>query len=532
MLKKPNYLYAPTNLEVPMNINFGEYFLDTLLKHADRTAFIDAITHETISYGEIAQNGMNLAVSLARMGVKSGDSVAICTENRLDFWPTLLGAMLSGASVSPINPMYTRDEIKHTLGICKPKIIFCSPAAHKAHETSIKSFNLIRIAVYQEKIPNTYFFKDLISNKVRREDFLPVEVVGQTATLMILYSSGTTGLPKGVQITHYNGVVCCSIQKAPEGLDPMTVLSVAPWFHTMGLWGTVGNLCNGFTVVYMGKFNEQRYLETIQRYKPGYCAVVPPILVLLAKSQLLQDYDVSSVRMMYTGAASVDLETVREVKRRFPNLMEVFQGYGMTESTLAVARDTVDGGVKPGSVGTMPAGFVVKVVDLETREALGPNKPGEICVKSPTVMKGYIGKNRTEAFDDEGFYRTGDIGYYDEDGFFFIVDRLKELIKYKGYQVPPAQIEAELLKHPAVRDAAVVGRPDKAAGEVPVAFVVRQPGSEVSGEEIQEYVASKVSNPKRLRGGVRFIDEIPKNPSGKILRRILKDRLKTEKSKL
>ncbi|CAG9794306.1 unnamed protein product [Diatraea saccharalis] len=204
----------------------------------------------------------------------------------------------------------------------------------------------------------------------------------------------------------------------------------------------------------------------------------------------------------------------------------------MTESTLAVLKGTPDGLQKPGSVGVVAPGITIKVVDVETRQPLGPNQTGELCIKGPLIMKGYVGIDNKEVFDSEGFFPSGDIGYYDDDKYFFIVDRLKELIKYKGFQVAPAELEGLLLKHEAVRDAGVVGVYDKAAGEVPLAFVVTQPDKKVTEKKLQQYVAERLSNPKHLRGGVRFISEIPKNPSGKIIRRQLRKMAKEVRSKI
>ncbi|KAI5643681.1 AMP-binding enzyme domain-containing protein [Phthorimaea operculella] len=437
--------------------------------------------------------------------------------------------------------------MKHVINISIPTCVFCSPTAYKIHYKTLKQNFKIIVLFGEEKVKNTVSYNSIafpnnvtnnelfnvktkeLSRDVKYEEFEIPDVDGQIDTAMVLYSSGTTGLPKGVMLTHLNILTACYQQVA---YDPTQLtLTITPWYHTMGMIGNLSALFTGRAIVYIPKFEPQLYLNTIEKYKVAQLTVVPPVLVLLTKLQFTQD--VSSVRMIYSGAAPLRSDTTQALKTKFPNAM-VLQGYGMTEVTLAATRDILSRAhlAKTGGVG-IPVGAVrIKVADLETGEALGPYKQGEICVKGAMVMKGYVGVNPDTWRDKEGYLRTGDIGYYDEDCCFFIVDRLKELIKYKGYQVPPAEIEAVLLTHPAVKDAGVVAKEHKEGGEVPVAFLVRQPGASVTEDEVKKFVAERLSNPKHLRGGVVFVEQIPKSASGKILRKDLKQMLKSGKSKL
>lgn len=281
--------------------------------------------------------------------------------------------------------------------------------------------------------------------------------------------------------------------------------------------------------VFLSRFETKLFLSCIEKYQITSLILVPPIVVLLAKDPLVDQYNLSSLREIYAGAAPLQSDTEMAVYKRLPGIKAIRQGYGMSEglSLTLPAIPSSDGVVKlkQGSVGSVPKGIDIKVNDVDTGMILGPNKPGELCFRGEQMMKGYYRNERAtkEAFDEDGFLHSGDIGYYDTDGFFYIVDRLKELIKYNGYQVPPAELEAILLTHPKIKDAAVIGLPNEASGELPLAFVVKQEGVDVTEKEIQDFVATNVSNSKRLRGGVRFLEEIPKNASGKILRRVLRE---------
>lgn len=259
--------------------------------------------------------------------------------------------------------------------------------------------------------------------------------------------------------------------------------------------------------------------------------MVPPLMVFLAKHPIVDKYDLSSLMVLICGAAPLSRETEDQIKERI-GVPFIRQGYGLSESTLSVLVQN-DDFCKPGSVGVLKVGIYAKVIDPDTGKHLGPNERGELCFKGDGIMKGYIGDTKsTQTAIRDGWLHTGDIGYYDDEFEFFIVDRIKELIKYKGFQVPPAEIEALLLTNDKIKDAAVIGKPDEEAGELPMAFVVKQANVELTSEDVIKFVNDRASPAKRLRGGVIFLDEIPKNPSGKILRRVLREMLKKQKSKL
>jgi acyl-CoA synthetase (AMP-forming)/AMP-acid ligase II len=302
-----------------------------------------------------------------------------------------------------------------------------------------------------------------------------------------------------------------------------TTIAFLPFFHIYGLTILVFmSLWAGATVVVMPKFELEPYLGLVERHRATLLHVVPPIVVALAKHPAVAGRDFSSVRKLFSGAAPLGADVIAQCTRRIGCVLQ--QGYGLTETSPAAIITSDDPAkIKAGSVGVPVANTECRVVDSETGRDVSPGVDGEIWIRGPQVMRGYLRRpaDTRAVLDDDGWFRSGDIGHADADGHFFIVDRLKELIKYKGLQVPPAELEAVLLSHPAVADAAVVPLADAEAGEVPRAFVVRK--GTATAEELMAFVASQVASYKKVRR-LEFIDAIPKSASGKILRRLLKDR--------
>ena len=331
-------------------------------------------------------------------------------------------------------------------------------------------------------------------------------------------------------LTHHNVVSFISMVRTVTVYKPgANYLAVLPFFHIFGMVGIL-NVClvEGSTLVTIPRFELEQFLQVMQDYKIAGACLVPPIILALAKHPFVDKYDLSHLEWLLSGAAplSADLQMACAARLK----CAVVQGRGMTETSCGAAIIPPDPEKsKPGSAGLLVSNQEMRVVDYSTGEDLGRNQPGEIWLHGPNIMQGYL--NQPEAtrntLDEEGWLHTGDIGYIDDDGYLFIVDRIKELIKYKGLQIAPAELEAVLLSCPAVADAAVIGRPDPEAGEVPKAFVVLK--SPLTAEEILGYVAEKVAPYKRIRK-LEFVDQIPKSASGKILRRMLveQDRANSE----
>jgi long-chain acyl-CoA synthetase len=343
--------------------------------------------------------------------------------------------------------------------------------------------------------------------------------------LALPYSSGTTGLPKGTMLTHAN-LVSNHIQCIAAGriTERDTLLIFLPFYHIYATMLMGAAVASGATQVIMERFEMATALSLVQRYRVTLFYAVPPVLLAMTQYPDLEKYDLRSVRYILSGAAPLPPEVGRRVQQRTG--IPVLQGYGLTEASPLTHLNPVDRpeDVRLESVGLRISDEEEKIVDLATGKECAPGEVGELLVRGPHVMRGYwkAPEETAEALRD-GWLHTGDIARRDADGYVYIVDRKKEMIKYKGFGVAPAELEAVLHEHPAVADCAVVGKPDPEAGEIPKAFVVLKPGTSASADEILRFVESKVAGYKKIRA-VEFVDAIPKNPSGKILRRLLKER--------
>jgi len=351
--------------------------------------------------------------------------------------------------------------------------------------------------------------------------------VEQSDTAAILYSSGTTGRVKGVELTHRNFIALIAgfyyLRREEEENSPHPVaLNPLPLFHVFGFFMLIRAAAMGETIVLMERFDFEGMLRAVEKYKVTYMPVSPPLVVALAKSDLVAKYDLSSLRVIGCGGAPLGKEVAEKFGERFPEV-EVVQGYGLTETGGGATRMLEPEESKQlASVGRLAENMEAKIVDPVTGEALPPGHQGELWLRGPIVMKGYVGDDEATAatLDADGWLKTGDLCYFDSDGLLHIVDRLKELIKYKAYQVPPAELEHLLQSNPEIVDAAVVPYPDEEAGQIPMAFVVRKPGSNITEAQIMDFIARQVAPYKKIRR-VAFINSIPKSPAGKILRREL-----------
>ncbi|XP_056644474.1 uncharacterized protein LOC130450223 [Diorhabda sublineata] len=526
----------------------GNFMYHSLLENDNKfDCMVNAFTGETRSCENILKDTCTLAQALHNFGVRPNTIVSISSENSLRFCDGLIASLYLGATVAPINHLYTENELTYILNLYQPKIIFCSRLTVGKYLDMKKKLKFIEKVLLIEDDESSgiesigsFIQSNLGSVHIDPKNFRPFnEADPIDHVALVMSSSGTTGLAKGVMLTDRNILVRISQSREPLYTTGPTngkySLGLMPFFHGFGLNLLIAAILNKDTLVVFKQFDEDVFLKAIQDYKISSIAVAPPLAVFLAKSPKVDKYDLHCIEEVICGAAPLSKETENVLQKRL-NLQMIRQGYGLTEANLAVilVGKNKNKPRKPGSSGTVITYMTVKVRDPETGRSLGPNKLGEICIKGPLIMKGYIRNPQAtrDTFTSDGWLKTGDLGYYDNDKDFFIVDRLKELIKYKGFQVAPAELEAILLNHPKVLDVGVVGVPDELAGELPLAFVVKKPGVDVTEKELVEYVEGKVSPHKRLRGGVHFINAIPKNPSGKILRRTLRTLITTTNVKL
>lgn len=509
-----------TDLDIP-NVSFTQAVLGRAQEFASKPALIDGPSGRTLTFGQLAGAIRLVASSLSKRGFKKGDVFAVYSPNLPEYAIAFHAVAMLGGIVTTANPLYTPNELAHQLEDAEARFLLTVPPFLPQAKEAAAQAHIEEVFVFGEGEGATPFASLLQSDG----QLPPVEIDPLNDLVVMPYSSGTTGLPKGVMLTH-NNLVANLYQTLNSMGDEYQIRSddvmigILPFFHIYGMIVVMSlALSQGATVVSMPRFDLEQFLTIMDKYKVTYAPLAPPIVLGLAKHPLVDKFDLSHLRLIISGAAPLGADVELACARRLGCL--VTQGYGMTESSPVLHfRPMPEGVNKPASIGQVVPNTEVMVTDISTREPLGPNQEGEIWARGPQVMKGYL-KNpgaTANTVDQEGWLRTGDIGYADEDGYFYVVDRLKELIKYKGYQVAPAELEAVLLSHPAVADAAVIGIKDEEAGEAPKAFVVLKGAA--TADELMAFVAERVAPFKKLRA-LEFIQQVPKSASGKILRRVL-----------
>ena len=501
--------------EIP-DVDLATFTLARAEDLGDKPALVEGLSGRAIGFAELKRLVEALAGALAARGIGRGDVVAIYMPNLPEYAVIFHGVLRANATNTTANPLYTEHELGHQLSDSGAKMVFTIQPFLETARAAAEHAGVTDIVIVGDAEGDEPTLADLIGEAAAPPE---IEIDPATDLAALPYSSGTTGLPKGVMLTHRNLIAnVLQLEGTFEIVPDDVMIGVLPFFHIYGQTVIMNlGLRNGTTVVTMPRFDLEQFLGLIAEHHVTLGWVVPPIALALAKHPAVDGADLSSLRLIMSGAAPLGPELSEAVASRLG--VPTLQGYGMTETSPVTHVSPLEPDrIKPGTIGFPVPGTETRIVDPETRE---DGTRGELLIRGPQVMAGYL--NNEEAtrhtIDEDGWLHTGDVAEIDEDGYFAIVDRLKELIKYKGFQVPPAELEAILITHPAIADCAVIGVPDEEAGELPKAFVVAS--GEVTDEEILGYVAEQVSPQKKIRL-IERIEEIPKSASGKILRRQLK----------
>ncbi len=482
-----------------------------------------------VTFREIDQLSDRLAAALAKRGVRPGDRVTIFMPNSVEFVIAFYGALKAGGVVNPINVQSKEREVRFQVNDAGATAVLYHAALAAVVDAVRNELKSVRaFAVTGDIAPGgVERFDDLLADG--SDGGISVQV-GMNDLAALPYTSGTTGFPKGVMLTHAN--LTANQQQffaaVPVRRDDV-FLNVLPYFHIYALnLLMTGAISLGATKVIMPRFDMAEYCTLVERQRATVCFIVPPIVLGLAMSPEVEKHDFSSVRFFFSGAAPLAPDPARRMIQRIGK--PIIQGYGLTETSPVTHANPIDAAVLE-SIGRVVAGTEDKIVDLETgTKTLPDGEVGEICVRGPQVMRGYWNKPQDTAdVIRDGWFHTGDVGRRDDKGYVFVVDRKKEFIKYKGFGVGPAEVEAVLCEHPAVADAGVIGKANEEAGEIPKAFVQLRPNAQATADELIAFVKERIADYKRVRE-VEFIDKVPRTASGKILRRELAERERTKAS--
>nr|XP_039260395.1 4-coumarate--CoA ligase 1-like isoform X1 [Styela clava] len=511
------------NFDIP-EISLSDFFLERIKEYGDDIALIDNINEENqLTFRQVYEQIQSCGNFFQKQKIGMGDVVCLITQNCVEYIVATVGVVSCGAAISLCNPSYKEGEIQHIFKITEPKIVI---ASEKSIDTIKQVLNnnpenqVQKIIVIGKSNEFETWDDIIISNKDNKGNIVPTCKISPKKDLAFLpYSSGTTGMPKCVMHTHYGTIaMILAIWHHLNYQRGDVFYNERPLYHGGGYFHLLVALQGGLSVIIDQKFDVDGTLAAIQKYKANHMLLVPPNLLKLSQTELHHKYDTSSWKSSFIGGASIPPTALKEVIDRFN--IRVFPCYGQTECFPVSWNDKVDEFID--SAGSVAVNSEIMIVDPNTEKELKSGEDGEIWVKSTHMSAGYYKNSKAteQAINKDGFLRTGDIGHI-ENEMLFVVGRLKEVIKYNTFQVPPAEIEHVLMKHPGVKDAAAVGVPDEACGELPKAFVVRKMES-VTTDELHELIKNELVDYKHLRGGIQFVNHIPKSILGKIDRIELK----------
>ncbi|MEM6937935.1 MAG: AMP-binding protein [Pseudomonadota bacterium] len=505
------------DVEIPA-ITITDLVLQRAAELGDKVAIRDAAGTSSYTFKALSDAIHSLAGGLAARGIGPGKVVGIMAPNLPEYAIVFHAVAVTGGALTPINPLYGPEEVRHQLTDAGASILITIAAFAETALAAAEGSPVTEVVVMGEAVPGTTALSSVFGEPIEQ---VPVDLASDTVVLP--YSSGTTGLPKGVMLTHHN-LVANIAQFSPvfEYENDDVALAFLPFFHIYGMQVLMnGLLANGVTTVTMPRFDMVEALKAVQELKITRFFAVPPVILGLASVPIVDQFDLSTIKQVCSGAAPLGAELQAKAVERLG--CEVVQGFGMTELS-PVSHLTTSGDYRPGTSGVTVSNSECRIVEPESGKDQPINERGELWIRGPQVMKGYLNNPSATAenITEDGWLRTGDIAIIDDHGHMSIVDRLKELIKYKGFQIAPAELEGLLLTHPKISDVAVIGIPDEEAGEVPKAFVTTPEGQSITLEEVQAFIGEHLVKYKQVQQ-LAVIDQIPKSASGKILRKDLRN---------
>ncbi|XP_044268934.1 4-coumarate--CoA ligase 1-like [Tribolium madens] len=484
-------------------------------------------TGEKDTFKELLKRSIRTALNMKLEGLTENDLVCLCSYNQKDICAPFIASMFLGLKVTSLDPSLSMTDTAYLLKQVKPTIIFIVPEALNLIENSIEQAEIsCKIVIFGNSDTHQQFEEYLIPNS-EEHDFRPV-VVSPEDTAVIFFSSGTTGLPKGICQSHY-----ALLAQAVNVINYGAITSVSLYYSSLYWISAVlfltASVLSGTARVICQSFDPTQIWKILDKYEVSFAFLAPSQASEMLKVGRPDNVDTSSLLCVLTGGGVFPEKQSLALRDLLPGTY-ISQGYGQTEVAGVLTcfnmndvKDTLRLHYKPSSCGRPIHGIWYKIVDVETERNLGPNEQGELRVKTKYAMNGYYNLDSSESFDADGWLKTGDVVYYDEDYCFYVVDRIKEMLKYKSWHIAPAMLENILNNHPSIKLSVVIGIPDEDDGDHPMAIVIlNNPEDEITGEEIEAYVAERVQDRQKLRAGVKFVTSFPITPSGKIKRREIK----------
>nr|XP_012222073.1 PREDICTED: luciferin 4-monooxygenase-like [Linepithema humile] len=529
---KDNILIGP---ECPIyrgNVTISETILNTFKSKPDFVGQIDAITGKHNTFGEMSERSIKCALWLKKQGVKPGDVIGFCTDNNLDSILALLGTMYLGAIYNTWDHKLSPMTAKYFLSLTSPTIIFSIPLSAASLTEAAKELKInVKIVVF-DKLDGYESFEDILKNHDSREitEFKCAPLNNLDEIALIVLSSGTTGMPKATEISHSSIIQNCMPPEKIKDVEGHIFLltSTIRWQH--GVTQILRAILAYSTRIVLPDIaadgaegaNDDVFCDIVQKYGITLLAVDPFLLIRFIKTDLLERYQLPTVKKIFISGSIFRKQHQEEVAKKLPHVL-ILNVYGSTDAGGVLTQQNKYS--KPGSIGFVISNVRMKVANVETGKALEANKVGELRVKVPFVMNGYHKDPEAtkRTFDSDGWLCTGDMGYYDEDGELFVIDRISEFIIFRSINVSPAEIETVLYTHPAVFQAVVIGKPHEIDGQHPMAAVSLMPGKTVSEQELISFVEKNLPDHCKLRAGVKFLNKLPRTTTGKISKKQLRD---------